>query len=54
VNALRRTGIYLLVWAVGYLSDIRPDSHHLEEAFSDDGGKTGESNFVATLTREKP
>ncbi len=29
------------------------DSHHLEEAFSDDGGKTWDPNFVATLTREK-
>ena len=54
MNALRRTGIHLLVCAVGYLSDITPDSHHLEEAFSDDGGRTGEPNFVATLTREKP
>jgi hypothetical protein len=54
MNALRRTGIYLLVCADGYLSDITPDSHHLEETFSDDGGKTWEPNFVATLTREKP
>jgi hypothetical protein len=34
--------------------DIQPDSHHLEEAFSDDGGKTWEPYFVAALTREKP
>ena len=34
-------------------SDITPDSHHFEQAFSDDGGKTWEPNFVATLTREK-
>jgi ketosteroid isomerase-like protein len=34
-------------------SDISPDSHHFEQAFSDDGGKTWEPNFVATLTREK-
>jgi hypothetical protein len=33
-------------------SDITPDSHHVEQSFSDDGGKTWESNFVATLTRE--
>lgn len=34
--------------------DIKPDSHHVEEAFSDDGGKTWEPNFVATLTRQQP
>jgi hypothetical protein len=34
-------------------SDIMPDSHHFEQAFSDDGGKTWEPNFVATLAREK-
>lgn len=34
-------------------SDITADSHHFEEAFSDDGGKTWEPNFEATLTREK-
>ncbi len=33
--------------------DITPDSHHFEQAFSDDGGKTWEPNFIATLTREK-
>lgn len=33
-------------------SDITPDSHHVEQSFSDDGGKTWEPNFVATLTRE--
>jgi hypothetical protein len=33
-------------------SDIAPDSHHVEQSFSDDGGKTWEPNFVATLTRE--
>lgn len=54
MNALRRTGIHLLVCAGGYLFDIAPDSHRLEEAFSDDRGKTWEPNFVATLTREKP
>lgn len=35
-------------------SDITPTSYHFEEAFSDNGGKTWEANFVATLTREKP
>jgi ketosteroid isomerase-like protein len=34
-------------------SDISPDSHHFEQAFSGDEGKTWEPNFVATLTREK-
>jgi len=34
-------------------TDITPDSHHFEQAFSDDGGKTWETNFVASLTREK-
>ncbi len=33
-------------------SDITPDSHHEEQSFSDDGGKSWEPNFVATLTRE--
>jgi hypothetical protein len=33
-------------------SDITPDSHHIEQSFSDDGGKTWEPNFVATLTRD--
>ncbi len=37
-----------IVW-----SDITPDSHHFEQAFSDDGGKTWETNIVATLTRVK-
>lgn len=34
--------------------DIRPDSHRVEQAFSADGGKTWEPNFVADLTRVKP
>ena len=33
-------------------SDITPDSHRVEQSYSDDGGKTWEPNFVATLTRE--
>jgi hypothetical protein len=32
-------------------SDITPTSHRFEQAFSDDGGKTWEPNFVANLTR---
>ena len=43
-----RTILGRIVW-----SDITPNSHHVEQAFSDDGGKTWEPNFVATLTREK-
>jgi hypothetical protein len=34
----------------GVWSDITPESHRYEQAFSDDGGKTWEPNFVATLT----
>ncbi|HET6971017.1 MAG TPA: hypothetical protein VFH92_07830 [Phenylobacterium sp.] len=32
-------------------SDITPTSHHFEQAFSNDGGRTWETNFVANLTR---
>jgi hypothetical protein len=35
----------------GVWSDIQPDSHRFEQSYSDDGGKTWEPNFVATLTR---
>ena len=44
-----RTILVRVVW-----SDITPDSHHFEQSFSDDGGKTWEPNFTATLTRAKP
>ncbi|RDS86295.1 hypothetical protein DWU99_03270 [Dyella psychrodurans] len=33
------------------LSDITLTSHRFEQVFSDDGGKTLETNFRATLTR---
>ncbi len=34
-------------------SDITPDSHHFEESYSTDGGKTWAAAFIANLTREK-
>jgi hypothetical protein len=43
-----RTILVRQVW-----SDITLTSHRFEQSSSDDGGKTWESNFVATLTREK-
>jgi hypothetical protein len=35
------------------ISDVTPDSCHFEQAFSDDGGKTWETNWIATDTRLK-
>lgn len=35
------------------ISDIKPDSCHFEQAFSDDGGKTWETNWIADDTRIK-
>jgi hypothetical protein len=32
-------------------SEITPTSHHVEQSFSDDGGKTWEPNFIGTLTQ---
>ena len=37
----------------GVWSDVRPDAHRYEESYSDDGGKTWASAFIANLTREK-
>jgi hypothetical protein len=41
-----RTVFVRFIW-----SDITPDKHHVEQAFSADGGKTWEPNFVADLDR---
>jgi hypothetical protein len=35
------------------ISDVTPKSCHFEQAFSDDGGKTWEVNWIATDTRVK-
>jgi hypothetical protein len=35
-------------------SDITPNSAHFEQAFSADGGKRWEPNWISTITREKP
>jgi hypothetical protein len=35
------------------ISDIKPDSCHFEQAFSDGGGKTWEVNWIATDSRVK-
>jgi hypothetical protein len=43
-----RTIFVRFVW-----SDITPNSHHVEQSYSDDGGKTWQPNFVATLTRDE-
>jgi hypothetical protein len=42
-----RTILVRFVW-----SDITPNSHHVEQAYSEDGGRTWETNFTANLTRE--
>ena len=38
----------------GTWSDITRDAHRYEQAFSEDGGKTWEANFIADLTRVRP
>jgi hypothetical protein len=38
----------------GVWSDLKPGSHHFEEAYSDDGGRTWAPAFIAELRREKP
>jgi hypothetical protein len=43
-----RTVLVRTVW-----SDITPNSHHFEEAYSDDGGKSWAPVFIASLTRLK-
>jgi hypothetical protein len=42
-------GRSILVRAVW--SEIEPNSHHFEQSYSADGGKSWEPNFVASLTR---
>jgi hypothetical protein len=37
----------------GIWSEIKPDSHHFQEDYSDDGGKSWEPVFIADLTRLK-
>jgi hypothetical protein len=38
----------------GTWSEIQPDSHRYEEAYSDDGGRTWQAVFSALLTRQQP
>jgi hypothetical protein len=41
-----RSVLVRMVW-----SDIKADSHHVEQSFSVDGGQTWEPNFIGDLTR---
>ena len=41
------------IFVRGRWSDITPDSHRYEEAYSDDGGTTWHPAFIANLTRER-
>lgn len=43
-----RTILVRIVW-----SEIKPDSHRFEQAFSEDGGKTWETNLIANAERYK-
>jgi hypothetical protein len=38
----------------GVWSDITPDSHHYEESYSQDGGRSWQPAFIANLTRKEP
>jgi hypothetical protein len=38
----------------GVWSDITPNSHHYEESYSNDGGRTWVPAFIANLKRDKP
>ena len=40
-----------MVWVRFLITDITPDSCHFEQAFSVDGGRTWEVNWIATDTR---
>ena len=40
-----------LIYVRNIVSDITPSSCHFEQAFSADGGKSWETNFIETLTR---
>jgi hypothetical protein len=42
-----RAVLVRVVW-----SDVKEASHHFEQSFSADGGRTWEANFAATLTRQ--
>jgi hypothetical protein len=42
-----RAVLVRMVW-----SDIKAESHHVEQSFSADGGKTWEPNFIGDLTRD--
>jgi hypothetical protein len=41
------------IFARNGFTDITPNSCHFEQAFSDDGGKTWEVNWVMTFKRDK-
>jgi hypothetical protein len=43
-----------MILARNGFSNITPNSSRFEQAFSDDGGKTWETNWVMTFTRQEP